>query len=53
MKRIMMNRENLSDRIAAWDNIKFCLMITVVVGHLANPYTKNSGASQSLCKPPN
>ena len=48
MKRIMMNRENLSDRIAAWDNIKFCLMITVVVGHLANPYTKNSAFYRSI-----
>ena len=30
-------------RIFLWDNIKFLLMVVVVIGHFVDIYTKNSG----------
>ena len=35
-------------RIFMWDNIKFLLIILVVIGHFVNPYTKNSGIFKSI-----
>ena len=29
-------------RVAKWDNVKFLLILLVVVGHVADLYTKNS-----------
>lgn len=36
------------ERVALWDNVKFLLMITVVIGHLVNPGTDNSHLFRSI-----
>ncbi len=36
------------ERIAKWDNVKFILILLVVVGHVVGAYTENSPSAKSL-----
>ena len=38
----------MKERIALWDNLKFILIILVVIGHLADEFTAKSDVYKSV-----